>query len=105
MPLNATDGNERNMTGASNKAFEYLAQGVPLLVSDLQDWKDMFVAPGLASVCRPDDPRSLAEAIAWHLEHRRESQLMGERGRQTVLRDWNYERQFKPVYDLLTVHA
>jgi hypothetical protein len=26
---------------------------------------------------------------------------MGERGRQRILKDWNYERQFQPVLDLL----
>ena len=33
MPLNSNDLNMRHMTGASNKPFDYMAAGLPLLVS------------------------------------------------------------------------
>ena len=46
MPIGATDINERSMTGASNKAFDYLASGLPLVVSDLPDWRATYVEPG-----------------------------------------------------------
>jgi glycosyltransferase involved in cell wall biosynthesis len=98
MPSGGGDLNERNMTGASNKAFEYLSQGVPLLVSELPDWRQMFVERGVARACCPEDPHSIAAAVAWFVEHQREAQSMGERGRQLVLTEWNYERQFAPVF-------
>ena len=97
MPSDSRDLNERQMTGASNKAFEYLAQGAPLLVSDLPDWREMFVESGVARDCRPEDPVSLAAAISWFIDHRAEGRAMGERGRQMVLAKWNYEEQFDPV--------
>ena len=43
MPLNSNDLNMRHMTGASNKPFDYMAAGLALLVSDLPDWRQMFV--------------------------------------------------------------
>src|SRR5262245_18445131 len=43
VPLATTDANMRSMPGASNKAFEYLACGLPILVSDRQEWRVMFV--------------------------------------------------------------
>jgi len=98
MPSASPDFNERTMTGASNKAFEYLAQGVPLLVSELPDWCEMFVKQGVARACCPEDHASVATAIAWFVGHPAEAQSMGERGRQMVLSKWNYERQFEPIF-------
>jgi glycosyltransferase involved in cell wall biosynthesis len=86
------------MVGASNKPFDYLASGMALLVSDQDDWRRMFVAPGYGLACDPNDPESIAAALRWFMTHPRERQTSGERGRQRVLDEWNYERQFAPVY-------
>ncbi|HEX2779736.1 MAG TPA: glycosyltransferase, partial [Gemmatimonadaceae bacterium] len=48
VPRQSGDINMRTMAGASNKAFDYLACGVPMLVSDVEDWRDMFARPGYA---------------------------------------------------------
>ena len=56
MPKEATNINLKYMVGASNKAFDYMALGIPLLVTDLPDWCATFVAPGYARACDPDDP-------------------------------------------------
>ncbi len=97
MPLRPENPNLKFMTGASGKAFDYLAQGLPLLVSDLEDWRKFYVEPGLAIACNPEDPGSLAAAIGWFLDHSEELRAMGERGRQRCLAEWNYETQFQPV--------
>jgi glycosyltransferase involved in cell wall biosynthesis len=72
-----------------------------LLVSDLPDWREFYVQPGYGLACDPEDPVSIATALRWYLEHPEETGAMGERGRQQVLQEWNYERQFQPVRDLL----
>lgn len=85
------------MTGASNKPFDYLSCGCPLLVTALPDWEHMFVQSGLAFSCDAEDPASIATAIRWYYEHPAERTLMGEAGRKRILSEWNYESQFKPV--------
>lgn len=85
------------MAGASNKAFEYLASGVPLLVSDLPDWKQIFVSAGVAWACDADSVDSLARTLDRALGDGATVAAMGERGRQLVLERWNYETQFAPV--------
>lgn len=92
---------DQPMTGASNKAFDYLACGLALLVSDLPDWRALYVEPGYGRAVNPDDPRQIAEALRWCLEHPDEVQAMGERGRQRILEEWHYERQFAPVRAVL----
>jgi glycosyltransferase involved in cell wall biosynthesis len=102
MPVRTEEINERWMRGASNKTFEYLARGLPVLVSDLAEWKTTFVEQGFGCACRPDDPRSIADALRWLHEHPDDRRRMGERGRHRILEDWNYERQFEPVLHLMT---
>jgi glycosyltransferase involved in cell wall biosynthesis len=97
MPKYSDDINLRHMSGASNKAFDYMACGLPLLVSDLPEWVSTFVKPGYALACDPDDPDSIEAALRWFLEHPVERREMGDRGREKIRRDWNYERMFIPV--------
>jgi len=85
------------MTGASNKAFDYMAAGLPLLVSDLDDWCQMFVHPGYARVCDPTDPNSIAAALLWFVDHPRERREMAQRARAKIEIEWNYDRIFAPV--------
>lgn len=89
------------MTGASNKPFDCLACGLALLVSDLPDWREMYVTPGYGLTCDPDNPETIATALRWFLEHPDEMRAMGKRGRQRILEEWNYERQFLPVSEWL----
>ena len=102
MPTHPTDLNEQCMVGASNKPFEYLAAGQPVLVTNLPDWCETYVAPGYGLACNPDDPADIAQAFRWLFEHPEERHAMGERGRQQILQEWHYERQFQPVLELLT---
>ena len=101
MPAVSPDVNLTHMVGASNKAFDYLACGMALLVSDLPDWRALFVDEGYGLACEPSDPHSIAKSVNWFLQHRDEMRLMGERGRQKIATEWNYETQFAPVLDVL----
>ena len=89
------------MTGASNKPFDYLACALPLLVSNLPDWEQMYVEPGYGLACNPEDADSIADALRWYLEHPTEMRAMGERGRQRILDEWNYQAQFQVVKNQL----
>jgi glycosyltransferase involved in cell wall biosynthesis len=101
MPVHAEDENLTAMAGASNKAFDYLAGGLALLVTDLPAWHTMYVEPGYGLACNPNDPASIAAVLRWCREHPGEVRAMGERGRQRVLAEWNYETQFAPVLRML----
>jgi glycosyltransferase involved in cell wall biosynthesis len=98
MPNRSSDVNFRKMVGASNKAFDYLACGLPLVVSDLPDWRQLFVSSGYALACDPDDPPSIAYALGWFLDNRDRARAMGELGRQRIANQWNYETQFYPIW-------
>jgi glycosyltransferase involved in cell wall biosynthesis len=97
VPGNSADVNLRHMTGASNKAFDYMAAGLALLVSDLSDWREIFVAHGCGRACDPADPGSLTAALKWFLHNAAERRAMAERNRAKIERDWNYETGFAKV--------
>lgn len=101
IPKEDQDINNIYKTGASNKPFDYLACGLALLVSDAPDWKKIYVESGYGLACNPHDPESIAEALSWFLKHPAEMRQMGESGRQRVLKEWNYEKQFSPIIELL----
>lgn len=101
VPNTSQNINMRAMTGASNKAFDYLACGLALLVSDLPDWRMMFVEAGYAVGCNPESSASISEAISSLMKHPRDTALLRTRGRQKILEEWNYQTQFAPVLQFL----
>ena len=102
MPMDATDPNELAMAGASNKAFDYLAHGLALIVSDLPDWREMFADAGLARVCDPRQADSIAAALRALAEAPAAMREMGERGRRRIVTEWHYEREFAPVLAVIS---
>jgi glycosyltransferase involved in cell wall biosynthesis len=109
IPGDSDDLNIRYLTGASNKAFDYMAAGLALLVSDSPDWRAMFVAPGYALPCKPTDLASIKAALGWFIDHPRARKDMGARGRAKIAADWNYDTAFRraigPVIDVSEIQA
>jgi len=97
MPKSTENINLRHMVGASNKAFDYMACGLPLLVTDLPEWVGAFVEPGYARACNPDDPDSIEAALRWYLDHSEERREMGRKCREKIEQTWNYETVFADV--------
>jgi glycosyltransferase involved in cell wall biosynthesis len=101
MPKDDHNINMCALVGASNKAFDYLASGLPVLVSNLPDWEAMFVEPGYGASCIPSDLATIERALRSLIESPAEMRAMGERGRRRVSREWNYETQFAKVLECL----
>jgi len=103
MPMTSNDWNCETMTGASNKAFDYLACGVALVVSNRPDWRAMFAEPvdgktSYARVCDPRDAASIAAALREWIADPVAMRHAGELGRQRIAAEWNYENMFRPVF-------
>lgn len=101
MPPCSNNINMQHMTGASNKAFDYMAAGLALLVSDLPDWHDMFVAPGYALACDPRSAHSIRSALGWLIDHPEALKKMAADARAKISAEWNYDSAFAPVLDSL----
>lgn len=97
MPSGSDDINMQNMTGASNKIFDYMAAGLATLVSDLPDWHEVFVARGLARACDPSSVDSIVAALSWFRDNPSLRHAMAARGREKIQSDWNYDTAFAPL--------
>jgi glycosyltransferase involved in cell wall biosynthesis len=100
-PVTCSNTNLQHLVGASNKVFDYMAAGLALIVSESPDWREMFVMNGYALACDPTNAVSIAATLRWACEHPLEVRAMGERGRQRIAANWNYEAQFAWVRESL----
>jgi glycosyltransferase involved in cell wall biosynthesis len=89
------------MVGASNKPFDYLACGLPLLTNRTQEWEDFFGSQGVSVGCDPEDPDDIARVILALRNDPARRRSMADRGLELIRTQWNYETQFAPVLDVL----
>ena len=75
----------------SNKLFEYMAAGIPVIASDLPRWREIVRRVDCGLVVDPLDPAAIAEAIQFLLTHPAEAESMGRRGREAVSSELNWD--------------
>ncbi|MBC7231551.1 MAG: glycosyltransferase family 4 protein [Actinobacteria bacterium] len=75
------------------KLFEYMAAGLPVIVSDFPLWRRIIEETGCGILVNPLDPREIAEAITWIMEHQEEAEAMGKRGQEAIKDKYNWESE------------
>lgn len=75
------------------KLFEYMAAGLPVLVSDFPVWRSLVGRHECGAVVDPTDAGAVAGAIERLLDDPVGSQRMGENGRRAVLEHYTWERE------------
>lgn len=82
------------------KLFEYMAAGIPCVVSDFPLWREIVESAQCGLLVDPSDPEAIAAAIAWLLENESEAKAMGERGREAVESEYNWQGEAKKLVEL-----
>lgn len=82
------------------KLFEYMAAGLPVIASDFPAWRELLNGIGCALFVDPEDPREIAAAIDWIVEHPAEAEEMGRRGRRAVEERFNWETESRKLIAL-----
>ncbi len=85
-----------------NKLFEYMAVGLPVIVSDFPYWREILAGVDCAIFVDPLDPKAIGEAIQWIFDNPAEAEAMGKRGRQAVLEKFNWDSEGRKLVDLYT---
>ena len=81
----------------SNRFYESLAVGLPVIVSDFPKWRRMVEECSCGLAVNPEDPKAIATAIEYLLTHSDEAREMGNRGKQAVLTKYNWLSESKKL--------
>ena len=73
--------------------FEYMLAGIPVICSDFPSWREILEEIQCGIAVDPYDPRAIARAIQFVLDHPEEAQRMGEKGKRAVLTRYNWDRE------------
>ncbi len=87
-----------------NKMFEYMSAGVPVIGSDFPLWKDIIEGNDCGLCVNPLDPKAIAGAIDYLVDHPKEAESMGRNGQIAVHRKYNWtieEQKLFKLYDSL----
>jgi glycosyltransferase involved in cell wall biosynthesis len=82
------------------KLFEYMAAGLPVVASRFPLWKEIVEGSGCGLVVNPLNPEEIAQAIKRLLEDSELRRKMGQKGRETVLRRYNWHNEAKKLLRL-----
>ncbi len=86
----------------SNKIFEYMLSGVPIICTDFTLWKNLIVDKYKCGICvPPHDSKAIYDAMKYIIDHPEEAVKMGERGRTAIINEFNwgnYEQVFLKTY-------
>jgi glycosyltransferase involved in cell wall biosynthesis len=77
----------------SNKIFEYMLNGLPVICTDFRLWKEMIIDKYQCGICvKPGSVEQIKSAVEWMLLNPEESRKMGERGRYAIINEFNWEK-------------
>jgi glycosyltransferase involved in cell wall biosynthesis len=82
-----------NIDAQAIKLFEYMIAGLPVVATNLPRQGEIVREAQCGILVEPGQPKALAEAIQWLLEHPAEAQAMGKRGHQAILQTYNWDSQ------------
>lgn len=87
-------------TTASNKLIEYMAAGIPQLVSDRPSLRNFVEKYQCGIVAQENSPPSIANAVNILFSDLEKCGEMGEAGRCAFEKEFTYEHQFAPALKL-----
>jgi glycosyltransferase involved in cell wall biosynthesis len=101
----ATSLNHEFNASATNKLFEYISLGLPVVVPDRQSYRDFFGSVDWLRYADVNDPRSIARAIADVLADRERYVAMSLAARRAFEERFNYEHVFAPLRERILALA
>ncbi len=77
----------------SNRFYEALAAGLPVVTSNFPNWKEIVNRLGCGVAVEPTDPRAIADAVIYLLSNPAAAAEMGRRAYAAAREEFNWERE------------
>lgn len=91
----------QNKYGFPTKLGEYLLSGNPVCVTAVGDIPLFLTHQETALISPCDDYQAFAKNIIWCIEHPYEAKVIGEKGREIALKNFNYLTESKKIIDVI----
>ncbi len=82
------------------KIFEYMGAGLPVIASNFPLWRRVLGDARCGIFVDPLDPRQIADAIEYILNHPTEAEEMGRRGQAAMLERYNWDTEAEKLINL-----
>ena len=83
-----------------NKLFEYMCCGIPVIASDFILWKSIVESNECGICVNPNNPKEIAEAINFIQKNPKKAILMGQKGREAIIKKYNWMFEEKKLIEL-----
>ena len=93
-------GQYASLDNFPTKVYEYMAAGLPVIVSDYPFMRRSVQQDDFGIAVDPADVQAVAQAIGAILSDPQRAQQMGENGRQAVLQKYNWDIELKKLLEL-----
>jgi len=101
-----------------------MARGLAVVVSDLEEWRRIYLGigdreegieespkfripesgKGYGIAINPESRESIRAGLGWMLKNRDKLWEMGERARQKIRKEWNYQTKFEVIKKYVEKH-
>ena len=91
---------ERYRTNLPVKVFEYMAAGLPVILSETSEAAQFLKECDGGILVDPLNPPQIAEAIVYLIRHELEARAMGARGQRLIFDKYHWESESRKLLDL-----
>ena len=96
-------GYKRGTLG-SNKLFEYMEAGLPIICTNYDLWKEIIDKYDCGICVQPNNSLEIENAIKFLIENKEKAYQMGQNGKNAVSTEYNWETQKDIYIDLYKRH-
>lgn len=94
------EGQYKHLDNLPTKVYEYMASGMPVLVSGFPYYRKVMQKYNCGICVRADSVEEIAAGMQWMLKHLKEAEKMGRNGKRIVMRKYNWEAEEKKLLKL-----